>query len=37
MGDEDVLIVRFHFNGEFVLDGSQMQYFPSDEFPGLRL
>ena len=23
MGDSEVLTVRFHFNGEFVLDGSQ--------------
>lgn len=26
MADVEVLTVRFHFNGEFVLDGSQMQY-----------
>ena len=30
MGDDEVLTVRFHFNGEFVLDGSQMQYCNGD-------
>ena len=24
MADVEILAVRFHFNGEFVLDGSQM-------------
>jgi len=30
MGDDEVLTVRFHFNGDFVLDGSQMQYCNGD-------
>ena len=30
MADVEVLTVRFHFNGEFVLDGSQMQYCDED-------
>ena len=30
MRDDEVLTVRFHFNGEFVLDGSQMQYCNGD-------
>jgi hypothetical protein len=30
MGDSEVLAVIFHFNGEFVLDGSQMQYSKAD-------
>ncbi|CAN6269348.1 unnamed protein product [Urochloa humidicola] len=30
MGDEEVLMVRFHFNGDFVVDGSQMQYCNGD-------
>jgi hypothetical protein len=26
MVDDEVLTVRFHFNGDFVVDGSQIQY-----------
>ena len=31
MGDSEVLVVRFHFNGVFVLDGSSVQYCNGDE------
>ncbi|CAN6345348.1 unnamed protein product [Urochloa humidicola] len=31
MGDSEVLVVRFHFNGEFVLDGSTVEYCNGDE------
>ena len=30
MGDDEVLTVRFYFNGKIVLDGSQMQYCNGD-------
>ncbi|CAO1941750.1 unnamed protein product [Urochloa humidicola] len=31
MGDSEVLVVRFHFNGAFVLDGSTVEYCNGDE------
>ncbi|CAN6275265.1 unnamed protein product [Urochloa humidicola] len=31
MGYSEVLVVRFHFNGVFVLDGSSVQYCNGDE------
>jgi alpha-galactosidase len=30
VGDDEVLTVRFHFNGDFVVDGSQIQYCNGD-------
>lgn len=31
MGDSEVLVVRFYFNGVFILDGSSVQYCNGDE------
>jgi alpha-galactosidase len=31
MGDSEVLLVRFHFNGVFVMDGSSVEYCNGDD------